>query len=295
MSTAGGAAALTIDVLTNLAGLGSGLAQAEAQVSQSATNMGKKVDAALGQSMGQRILGGLKGALGAAAVADLVGNLASRMNKEFGAIFDPFEIMKGGLEDFVRGIPVMGPAIMNAAGVFQKYGEELGMRFAEGLLNPSASGQTISPRFHAGTEAGYGPMMSYLGRSLLANINPIAMVATGISGTNPLLSGETFRSPFGVPVGPNEAMISGLRDELAELLAREQIRTTTDARSQMIAQRLQLGYGQVDTAFGAMKFAAGDPAKASQDILKSAQDQLMVQERIRIILETIGAQMNAGN
>jgi hypothetical protein len=295
MSTAGGAAALTIDVLTNLAGLGSGLAQAEAQVSQSATNMGKKVDAALGQSMGQRILGGLKGALGAAAVADLVGNLASRMNKEFGAIFDPFEIMKGGLEDFVRGIPVMGPAIMNAAGVFQKYGEELGIRFAEGLLNPSASGQTVSPRFHAGTEAGYGPMMSYLGRSLLANINPIAMVATGISGTNPLLSGETFRSPFGVPVGPNEAMISGLRDELAVLLSREKIRLQTDERSQMIAQRMQIGYGQVDTAFGTMKFAAGDPAKASQDILKSAQDQLVVQERIRIILETIGAQMNAGN
>ena len=295
MSTAGGAAALTIDVLTNLAGLGSGLAQAEAQVSQSATNMGKKVDAALGQSMGQRILGGLKGALGAAAVADLVGNLASRMNKEFGAIFDPFEIMKGGLEDFVRGIPVMGPAIMNAAGVFQKYGEELGIRFAEGLLNPSARGQTVSPRFHAGTEAGYGPMMSYLGRSLLANINPIAMVATGISGTNPLLSGETFRSPFGVPVGPNEKMIGGLRDELAVLLSREKTRLQADERSQMIAQRLQVGYGQVDTAFGAFKFASGDPAKASQDILKSAQDQLVVQERIRIILETIGAQMNAGN
>ena len=295
MSTAGGAAALTIDILTNLAGLGSGLAQAEAQVNQSATNMGKKVDAALGQSMGQRIIGGLKGALGAAAVADLVGNLANRMNKEFGAIFDPFEIMKGGLEDFVRGIPVMGPAIMSAAGVMQKYGEELGMRFAEGLLNPSAQGQTISPRFHAGSEAGYGPMLSYFGRAALMNLNPLVMGASIATGQHPFFSGETFRSPFGVPIGPNERMIGGLRDELAELLSREQIRTQTDARSQMIAQRLQLGYGQVDTAFGAFRFAGGDPAQVSRDILKSALDQLRVQERIGMILETLGGQMNAGN
>jgi hypothetical protein len=179
--------------------------------------------------------------------------------------------------------------------VFQKYGEELGMRFAEGLLNPSAQGQTVSPRFHAGTEAGYGPMFSYLLRANLANFNPITMAGTAIAGVNPLFNGETFRSPFGVPVGPNEGMIGGLRDELAVLLSREQIRTQTDARSQMIAQRLQMGYGQVDTAFGTMKFAAGDPAKASQDILKAAQDQLVVQDRIRIILDTIGAQMNAGN
>lgn len=295
MSTAGGAAALTIDVLTNLAGLGSGLAQAEAQVSQSATNMGKKVDAALGQQMGQQILSGLKGAISASAIADLVGNLANRMNKEFGAVFDPFEIMRGGLEDFVRNVPVIGPAIMSAAGVFQKYGEELGMRFAEGLLNPSAQRQTVSPRFHAGTEAGYGPMLSYLARANLANFNPIIMAGTAIAGVNPLFSGETFRSPFGVPVGPNEAMIGSLRDELSVLLAREQIRTTTDARSQMIAQRLQLGYGQVDTAFGTMKFAGGDPAQVSRDILKSATDQLVVQERIKVILETLGAQMNPGN
>jgi hypothetical protein len=288
MTTAGGAAALTIDILTNLAGLGSGLAQAEAQVNQSATNMGKKVDAALGQSMGQRIIGGLKGALGAAAVADLVGNLANRMNKEFGAIFDPFEIMKGGLEDFVRGIPVMGPAIMNAAGMFQKYGEELGIRFAEGLLNPSAQGQMQAARFHPGTQAGYGPMLSYIGRSILANFNPIGMAVTAATGTNPLFSGETFRSPFGVPVGPNEAMIGGLRDELAELMAREQLRTQTDARSQMIAQRMQIGTGQVDTAFGAFRFAAGDPAQASRDILKSAEEQLRVQDRIKQIVEQIG-------
>jgi len=295
MSTAGGAAAVTIDVLTNLAGLGSGLAQAEAQVNQSAQNMGKKMDQALGQSMGQRIIGGLKSALGATAVADLVGNLANRMNKEFGAVFDPFEIMKGGVEDFVRNVPVIGSAIMSAAGVFQKYGEELGIRFAEGLMNPGASGQTISPRFYKGSEAGYGPMMSYIGRAMLANFNPIGILASAATGTNPLYSGETFRSPFGVPIGPNEQMISGMRDELAELLAREKIRTTTDVRSQMIEQRLQLGYGQVDTAFGAFKFAAGTPEQASRDILKSALEQLRVQERIEIILNTIGRSFEAQN
>ena len=294
MSTAGGAAALTIDVLTNLAGLGSGLAQAEAQVSQSATNMGKKVDAALGQSMGQRIIGGLKNALGVAAVADLIGNVAERMNKEFGARLDFFEVMRGSLGDLVKSVPILGSPVSSVAGMFERYGEEIGIRFAEGLMNGQARGITSAPRFHAGTTSGVEDLPWWA-----QMLNPTVGYAIASSGGNPVTSPYgvgTARMPGpGIAVGQNENLISGLRDELSVLLAREQIRTQTDARSQMIAQRLQLGYGQVDTAFGTMKFAAGDPAKASQDILKSAQDQLVVQERIRIILETIGAQMNAGN
>jgi len=294
MSTAGGAAALTIDVLTNLAGLGSGLAQAEAQVSQSATNMGKKVDAALGQSMGQRIISGLKGALGVAAVADVIGNVADRMNKEFGARIDFFEVMRGSLGDLVRSVPILGGPVSSVAGMFERYGEEIGIRFAEGLMNGQARGITSAPRFHAGTSAGAENLPWWA-----QMLNPTLGYAIASGGGNPVTSPYgvgTARMPSpGVAVGPNEAMIGGLRDELAVLLSREQIRTQTDARSQMIAQRMQMGYGQVDTAFGTMKFAAGDPAKASQDILKAAQDQLVVQDRIRIILDTIGAQMNAGN
>ena len=294
MSTAGGAAALTIDVLTNLAGLGSGLAQAEAQVSQSATNMGKKVDAALGQSMGQRIIGGLKNALGVAAVADLIGNVAERMNKEFGARLDFFEVMRGSLGDLVKSVPILGSPVSSVAGMFERYGEEIGIRFAEGLMNGQARGITSAPRFHAGTTSGVEDLPWWA-----QMLNPTVGYAIASSGGNPVTSPYgvgTARMPGpGIAVGQNENLISGLRDELSVLMAREQIRTQTDARSQMIAQRLQLGYGQVDTAFGTMKFAGGDPAQVSRDILKSATDQLVVQERIKVILETLGAQMNPGN
>jgi hypothetical protein len=294
MSTAGGAAALTIDILTNMAGLGSGLAQAEAQVSQSATNMGKKVDNALGENMAQRIIGGLKKSLGAAAIADVIGNMAQRMNKEFGARIDFFEVMRGGLADTVSSIPLLGAPVTKLAGLFEKYGEEIGIRFAEGFLGGQSKGITSSPRFHAGTGVGVEDLPWYM-----QMFNPTTGYAIAAGGGNPITSpygSGTARMPTpGVAIGPNEAMRGGLQDELAELLSREKIRMQVDTRSQMISQRLQMGYGQVDTAFGAMKFAAGGPAEASREIVQKADEQLRVQERIKIILETLGAQMNAGN
>lgn len=293
MSMAGGAAALTIDVLTNLAGLGSGLAQAEAQVSQSAINMGKKMDAALGQSMGQRIIGGLKGALGAAAIADLVGNIAQRMNKEFGARIDFFEVMRGSLSDLVSSVPVLGAPVSRVAGMFERYGEEIGLRFAEGIMGGQARGITSSPRFHAGTSTTVSDLPWW------ARFGPTTGYAEAAGGGNPITSPYgvgTARMPsFGVPIGPNENLISGLTTELASLMAKERIRTQTDARSQMIAQRTQLGYGQVDTAFGAFKFAAGDPGQASREIVRKADEQLMIQRRIADIIDQIGQAVSPQN
>jgi hypothetical protein len=283
MSTAGGAAALTIDILTNLAGLGGGLAQAEAQVNQTAQNMGKKMDAATGR-FGSGIVQGLKTLGTAAAVADVVGNLAERMTKEFGARIDLDEVIIGTMRDAVGMIPVLGPATLKAADLFKPYGEEAGISFVEGfytMLQDSLFGAGKGPikfaeRFHAGTGVGIMESLSEM--------------------MDAVMYGTRFRLPTpGVPIGPNENLVSGLRDEFAELMGRQQVRQQQDQRSQMIAQRTQLAYGQVDTAFGTMKFAAGDPAAASREIIKKADEQLWEQRRLNAIVETLGRGIVGGN
>jgi hypothetical protein len=281
MSTAGGAAALTIDVLTNLAGLGSGLAQAEAQVTQSAQNMGKKMDAATGR-FGTGIVQGLKTLGTAAVVADVVGNMAERMNKEFGARFDIVDLVEGGLRDLVGFVPILGPATLKVADSLKPYGEEAGIGFVEMFYNTvqdALFGQRsiqFAPRFHAGTGVGFVESLSEM--------------------WDAITQGSRFRLPSpGISVLPNENLVSGLRDEFAELMGRRQTRQQLDERSQMIAQRMQLGYAQVDTAFGTMKFAAGDPAAASREIIKKADEQLWEQRRLNAIVEQLGRNVVAGN
>jgi hypothetical protein len=296
MSTGGGsaAAALTIDVLTNLAGLGSGLAQAEAQVGQAASNMGRKMDAALGQSMSQRLMTGLKSAFSVAAVADLVGTIADQMNRQFGSRLDFFKVVQGSINDFVRSVPVLGAPVGNVASLFERYGEEIGLRFAEGMLNGQAQGVTSARRFHAGTSPRAEDLPWYM-----QMLTPTAGYATAAAGGNPMTApygiGTARGDMMGVPVGANENMISGLRDELAELMARQTLLMRQDERSRMIQSRLPMVQGEVQAAFGTFRFGVGGPEQASREVVKIAGQQLQAQDRIKQIIETIGQQFSGGN
>ena len=283
MSTAGGAAALTIDILTNAAGLGTGLAQAEAQVNQTAQNMSKKMDAATGR-FGTGIVQGFKTLGSAAVIAETVGSLAERMNKGFNEYLDLDQIFIGTIRDLVNAVPVLGPGTLKVADLMVPYGEEAGIGFIQGLytvlqdqlFGPGKGPIQFAPRFHAGS-----------GVSIMDSINELI---------DYIQYGTRFRLPSpGIPIGPNEAYMGGLRTEFGALSAREQIRMMQDQRSQMIASRMQLGYGQVDTAFGAFKFAAGDPAAASREIIKKADEQLWVQKRMADILEVMGQNVSGRN
>jgi hypothetical protein len=296
MSTAGGgaAAALTIDVLTNLAGLGSGLAQAEAQVGQAATNMGRKMDAALGPSLGDRIVNGIKGAMSAATVATVIGNVANQFNKEFGARIDFFDAMHNAMRDSIRQIPVAGPAADSIIETFRKYGEEAGIAFAEAFLSNGGNVQS-APRFHPGTATGIGQAMPLISAAMLAPIMAMfPSFAPYFLEQAASIERSVLPSP-GVPIGPNEQMISGMRDELAELMARQTLLARQDERSRMIQSRLPMVQGEVQAAFGTFRFGVGGPEQASREVVKIAGQQLQAQDRIKQIIETIGQQFSGGN
>lgn len=284
MSVAAGATALVVDILTNTSQLGTGLAQAEAQITTSANRMGKQMESA-GGGMAEGILRSfvpkLTLALGVTAADRIVKSLKEGMQKR---------TLQGEwiLESLQTGgsyIPVAG----QVADMMRPYGEQAGRGFmesffealtaaraAQGGLGPIIFG---NDRFFEGTEFG---LMDWLNSQL------DMIFGEGLGSTRPL-------QPFGVPMRPNENLIVARQEEYARLTAEQQILNQQDIRSQMVERRIQVGMGQVGTALGTFSMAFGDPADASRRVYDAAMKQVVALDRIKSIVEEMGEHLSGRN
>lgn len=285
MSVAAGATALVVDILTNTSQLGTGLAQAEAQITTSANRMGKQMETA-GGGMAEGILRSfvpkLTLALGVTVADKLTGALKDAMAKStLAGDWIEQALMTGG-----SYIPVVG----HVADILRPYGEEAGLSwseaFWEGVTKYTSErggfGQILfrSDRFHEGTEFG---LMDWLGAQFQAIFDPAYM-----DRIRPM-------QPFGVPKNPNEDLIRERQFEFARLTAEQQILNQEDVRSQWVQRRIQIGIGQVSTALGAFKSPFGDPGEASKRVYEAAMKQVVSLDRIKAILEEIGPNVNGRN
>ena len=110
MSMAGGNPSLTVAMLADASGLGAGLAQAEAQVRQSADRMGRDVDSRM-EKFGKDISRRLAAAIGAGFAINAIDQSirAGIEAAKAGGSFNEVGIAFGeALEKAIRGLPIVG-------------------------------------------------------------------------------------------------------------------------------------------------------------------------------------------
>jgi hypothetical protein len=236
----GGNPTLMVDVMANTAMLGTGLAQAEAQVRQSSSRMGAAMDGGLGAGMNSMLRRFAMPAMYLQMGDRIARGIADGMGKNR----DIIETIHRLSRDAVESIPIIG----SFQKMLDKASEnEFGVRGDELKLRKYLFGETPLPN-----ELGGGTFRSATGG-----------IVGGIPGLEPFLRGllgEYFpkvsevRGGVSAAVDPRrvEARIAFLQSQLQEA---QRLPSRSELLTQQIDKVMGGSFGQVGTAVGSFKFA----------------------------------------
>jgi hypothetical protein len=259
MSMAGNPS-LMVDIMANNAMLGAGLAQAEAQVKQSADRMGREVDSRM-TKLGSQITRRLAGAIGAGFAINALD-----------------QTLRAGIET------------LKAGGTFNEAGIAFGEQFEKSLRSMpvvGALGGAFADLFLMGLDSvlDYIPQWAKdLDRKLAENIPaPLRFMFPFLGGT--LTGVEEMRTDVSRQESRAEALENQrtqarLRD--AEIFRElERLQNRQRGMSPVEEQLQRMGSGataSVDTALGSFRIGEAD---ASAQLVKAAREQVDLLQKIK--------------
>jgi len=269
MSMAGGNPSLTVSMLADSSGLGTGLAQAEAQVRQSANRMGRAVDGALGRGLNQMF-----NRFTSAGFFLQIGDTVARgIADGIGKNRDIYEQIMNVATQAFESIPIAG-ALWTATRKQDMTKVGIGLQeqlqrlflFGESQMGPEGSSQAF--RSAEGGLIGQIPGLEQLLRSVMGDYFP----KVGEKGTFYNLDPRAV-----------EARIMFLQKQLEET---ERLPTRSELMSQQLSKVLGGSMGSVDTALGQFKFAQ-ETTESTAQLVKTASKQVEIMLEIRKEMELL--------
>lgn len=270
----GGNPSLMVDVMANTAMLGTGLAQAEAQVRQSTDRIGREIDSRMGK-FGQDITRKLTTAIGAGfAINALDQSIRAGIEAlKSGSTLNEAGIAIGeGLEKSIRSLPVVGA---------------LGGALADFFLMGLDSVLDYIPQW-----------VKDLDRKMAENIPaPLRIMFPFLGG---MLTGvqemrtDAARKESQAEAAENQRTQARIRDaEIYQELARLQATQRGMSPVEEQIQRMAGGaVASVDTSLGAFRFGEAD---ASAQLVKAAREQVEILGKIKDLQAEQAANMKLAN
>jgi hypothetical protein len=266
----GGNPTLMVDVMANTAMLGTGLAQAEAQVRQSSSRMGAAMDGGLGAGMNSM----LKRFAMPAMYLQIGDRIARSLAEGMGKNRDLFDTLTNLTRDAVEGIPIIGS--------FQK------MLDKADATNFGVSARELMLRKYLFGEM---PMPNEIGGTFRSGTGGIV---GGIPGLEPFLRGllgdyfpkvSEVRGGVSASVDPRrvEARIAFLQSQLQEA---QRLPSRSELLTQQIDKVMGGSFGQVGTAVGSFKFAQ-ETTESTAELVKQAVKQVDIMMEIREAMDEL--------
>jgi hypothetical protein len=267
----GGNPTLMVDVMANTAMLGTGLAQAEAQVRQTSSRMGAAMDGGLGAGMNSM----LRRFAMPAMFLQIGDRIARSIADGMGQNRDIFDTFAKLASNAVEGIPLAGAFDRM---IRKRGGTQFGISIDELMVRELLFGETPLPnqlgggtfRSAGGGVVGSIPGLEPLLRSIFGDYFPkVSEVRGGVSPST---------DPRRI-----ESRIAFLQEQLQQA---ERLPTRSEMLTQQLGKVMGGSFGQIDTAIGSFKFAQ-ETTESTAELVRQAVKQVDIMIEIRSAMDEL--------